>query len=243
MFFLEPRSPLPTWRRGSPRMFRVDLIEKYLSRVKPWHVVLIWGPALAWFLFQTVRDPTQSKAESTLLFFSGVLGWTLLEYLLHRWVFHFKASPDSEVQQDLAFLIHGIHHDYPYDPDRLVMPPLVTAIIALLIGLPLHALLGPRLFHPAFAGLLAGYLWYDLTHYALHHARFRGRMGRWLREYHMRHHFKTPEQRFGVTTPLWDLVFGTYPRKAAWPGLSNSIQNRRARPEGRSAGMSPQCDP
>ena len=63
-----------------------------------------------------------------------------------------------------------------------------------------------------FAGLVLGYVWYDLTHYYLHHALPTTAMGKWLRKYHLVHHFKTPGVRYGITTPLWDLVFGTYPK-------------------------------
>lgn len=195
-------------------MFRVDWIERHLSRVRPWHVAVIWGPVLAWFLGRAALDARLGKPALLLAFALGLMTWTLLEYLLHRNLFHFRPDPDSELQQDVAYLIHGVHHDYPYDPDRLVMPPIATAVFAVVIGLPLHFLLGPHLFRPAFSGLLAGYLWYDFTHYAVHHVKFRGSAGRWLRRHHLRHHFATPGQCFGVTSPFWDLVFGTYPSKS-----------------------------
>jgi sterol desaturase/sphingolipid hydroxylase (fatty acid hydroxylase superfamily) len=195
-------------------MFRVDWIEHHFSRARPWHVAVLWIPVLTWILARAALDPALPGSLLALLPMAGLLAWTLLEYVLHRGVFHFRADPASELQRDVAFLIHGVHHDYPYDPDRLVMPPLVGALVAVLIGAPLHALLGPHLFRPFFAGMAAGYLWYDLTHYAVHHAELRSSLGRWLRRHHLRHHFVTPERCYGVTTPLWDLVFGTYPREA-----------------------------
>ena len=91
------------------------------------------------------------------------------------------------------------------------MPPTVTAIIALLLWFPLKAALGPHLHYPFFAGLVAGYVWYDLTHYYLHHAVPRTAVGKWMRKYHLVHHFQTPGVRYGITSPLWDHVFGTYP--------------------------------
>jgi dihydroceramide fatty acyl 2-hydroxylase len=66
--------------------------------------------------------------------------------------------------------------------------------------------------HSFFAGLVAGYVWYDLTHYYLHHAVPTSETGKWMRKYHLVHHFKTPQVRYGITTPLWDLIFGTYPK-------------------------------
>jgi dihydroceramide fatty acyl 2-hydroxylase len=92
------------------------------------------------------------------------------------------------------------------------MPPIVTAVIALVLWYPLKAVLGGHFHYPFFAGLVAGYVWYDLTHYYLHHAAPTTAAGKWLRKYHLVHHFQTPDRRYGITTPLWDFVFQTYPR-------------------------------
>lgn len=210
MFWLEPRPAYAHPQRGSPRLFRVDWIEKHLSRVRPWQVVAAWVPVLAWFLAGALRDPALGTARVALGGLGGLVLWTLLEYLLHRWVFHFAPDPASELQRDLSFLVHGVHHHWPYDGDRLVMPPAAAVVIGFAVGIPMRALLGATWFAPAFAGLLAGYLWYDLTHYAVHHLRPRTALGEMQRRNHMIHHFKRPDRLFGVTTPLWDLVFGTW---------------------------------
>ncbi len=86
----------------------------------------------------------------------------------------------------------------------------VAVAVGLAVGIPMRAALGATWFAPAFAGLTAGYLWYDLTHYAVHHLRPRTALGEMQRRNHMIHHFKRPDRLFGVTTPLWDLVFGTW---------------------------------
>ena len=143
----------------------------------------------------------------------GLAFWTLLEYVLHRWVFHFTPSPNSELSQDVHFLIHGVHHDWPHDPDRLVMPPVMSILLAVVLGYPIFLVVGPRFFDPFFAGLVVGYIWYDMTHYAVHHVKPRTEIGAKLRKHHYLHHFKTPEARYGVSTPLWDVVFGTLPRE------------------------------
>ncbi len=217
MFWLEPRSEGAHPQRGSPRMFRVDWIERYLSRVRPWHVVVVWVPVLAWFLAGALRDPALGPGGVAAGVLSGLAFWTLLEYVLHRWVFHFEPDPASPLRRDLSFLIHGVHHDWPWDADRLVMPPVAAVVLAVAVGLPMRALLGTSWFPPAFAGLLAGYLWYDLTHYATHHLRPRTALGEMQRRNHMLHHFKAPHQLYGVTTPLWDFVFGTWPRQGGGP--------------------------
>ena len=210
MFYLAQRKALERPQRGSPRMFRVDFLEKHLSRVRPWHVVGLWGPVVVGLLAWALSLPSLGLAAVLGLGLSGLFGWTLLEYLLHRFLFHFPVRPGSELQRDLFFLIHGVHHDYPYDADRLVMPPIASLFIALVLAPPLFLALVRVHFPAAFAGLVAGYLWYDLTHYAVHHWRPRTALGRWQRRNHMVHHFQGEPILFGVTSPLWDRVFGTY---------------------------------
>ncbi len=215
MFWLEPHEPPRAPQRGSPRMFRVDWMERHLSRVRPWHVLVVWVPVALGFGAAAVRDPRVGPLHAAGWIALGVLAWTLLEYVLHRWVFHFRPAPGSELQHDVAFLIHGVHHDWPHDPDRLVMPPLVAVLIALAVGVPLRAAVGAAVFPGVFAGLVAGYLWYDLTHYAVHHLKQRTALGKLQRRNHLVHHFAQPNARYGVTTPLWDVVFGTYPDATA----------------------------
>ncbi len=213
MFWLAPRPALERPRSGSPRMFRVELLERHLSRVRPREVVAVWAPFAAWLLWRAARDPALPGGRAASLVVAGVAAWTLLEYVLHRFAFHADLG-QGELGRDLHYLVHGVHHDYPHDPDRLVMPPAVAAVLAVLIGWPLHAAVGSHAFPPLFAGLVCGYLWYDLTHYWVHHGRARTALGRKLKRWHLRHHFQEPASRFGVTTPLWDHVFGTAPREA-----------------------------
>jgi len=207
MFYLAPHPKLDRPRHGSPIMFTVPWVEKYFSRVRPWHVVAIWGPFTIYMLYRA--SAYMGALAMTAWAALGVFSWTLLEYLLHRWIFHFAPDHASETQRDASFLIHGIHHDYPWDRDRLVMPPTVTAVIAVVVWFSFRWM--GELEYAWFAGTLAGYIWYDLTHYYLHHAAPTSAAGKWLRKYHLVHHFQTPDRRYGITTPLWDFVFQTYP--------------------------------
>jgi sterol desaturase/sphingolipid hydroxylase (fatty acid hydroxylase superfamily) len=209
MFWLAPHQPQSRPQSGSPRMFRIDWVEKYLSRVRPWHVLAVWAPISAYSLYRGFRlTPLLAGIAVAVL---GVFTWTLLEYILHRWLFHHHFSQDSEAQRDLGFLIHGVHHDYPMDPDRLVMPPAISVLVAAAIGVPAWFIAGPAYFWAFFGGLVGGYLWYDLTHYATHHGKSLTGIGKLQKSYHMLHHYQTPNIRYGITTPFWDLVFGTYP--------------------------------
>jgi len=230
MFLLAPHPKLDKPQRGSPRMFRVAWIERYLSRVRWWHVLVVWGPvALGCLGLGAFRVSWPALLGMTAL---GMLAWTLLEYGLHRYVFHFKPDENSEFQRDLSFLIHGIHHDYPWDADRLVMPPVVSAVIAVAVWLPSSVLFG-RYHYGFFAGVVMGYLGYDLMHYYLHHGVPRSKLVKWLRRYHLVHHFATPQIRYGITSPLWDVLFGTYPTddKMTREALDEVGDKRVASPE------------
>jgi Fatty acid hydroxylase superfamily len=208
MFYLAPHPKLDRPRRGSPVMFTVPWVDKYFSRVRPWHVCALWGPFTLYMLWRAAGHMSAPAIAGWAAL--GVFAWTLLEYLLHRFVFHFEPNPESELQKEASWLIHGIHHEYPWDRDRLVMPPTVTALIAAAVWFGFR-FLGPAE-HAWMAGMVGGYVWYDLTHYYLHHAAPTTAFGKWLRRYHLVHHFQTPEIRYGITTPLWDLVFRTWPR-------------------------------
>jgi sterol desaturase/sphingolipid hydroxylase (fatty acid hydroxylase superfamily) len=113
--------------------------------------------------------------------------------------------------------MHGVHHEHPNDPKRLVMPPGASIPLAALFGLAFWAVLGADHWLAVFGGFLVGYVIYDSLHYAVHHFTPRGRLGRRLRELHMRHHFQDDRRGFGVSAPWWDHVFGTAPRKVRAP--------------------------
>jgi sterol desaturase/sphingolipid hydroxylase (fatty acid hydroxylase superfamily) len=110
-------------------------------------------------------------------------------------------------------MIHGVHHDHPNDPRRLVLPPAFSIPLALLFLGLFVLVLGTPLAWPFAAGFYLGYVLYDTVHFALHHSVPKGRIGRRLRELHMRHHFEDHERGFGVSAPWWDIVFRTRPRR------------------------------
>ncbi len=194
--------------RASPRMFNSDLLDR-LSRVHPVVPLVVFVPAVSWLLLAGIDRTGVGDAVAWAL--GGYLFWTLTEYWMHRVVFHFE--PEEGIGARLHWIIHGVHHDHPNDPLRLVMPPSVSiplaagflALFALVLSSPVWLAFG--------AGFLAGYLLYDMTHYHLHHHTPRTRMGRKLREQHMRHHFQDHDSGFGVSAPFWDHVFGTAPTR------------------------------
>jgi len=143
---------------------------------------------------------------SFLGFMVGILGWTLLEYAVHRYIFHFDIRPFSHLSyvRVLHFFLHGLHHLYPNDPLRLVLPPIFTLPPAYFFSL----LLPPSVF----SGLIFGYVCYDIGHYWMHHVKdcqvwpFSTRQWKTLRTHHMAHHYSNPNKGFGVSSPLWDYV-------------------------------------
>ena len=196
-------------RAETTRMFESDLIE-YFSRIHPITPFVAWVPVIFVLLYRSAHRNVLGFFSTVGLFALGLLIWTLTEYVLHRWVFHW--TRDTPVGRRIHFLLHGIHHDYPNDKDRLVMPLGFSIPLGILIYIFYYFTLGQTAGEPLFAGMVLGYLGYDGTHYAVHHFRQTTRVGRWVRRHHMLHHHADNEGGFGVSNPLWDFVFGTMPK-------------------------------
>ena len=196
--------------RASPPMFDSRLLDA-LSRVHPAVPVIIFGPAI--LLLAAWELSSVDAAVLVGLLAGGYAMWTLFEYWLHRVVFHFE--PEAGFGARLHWIIHGVHHDHPNDPLRLVMPPAVSVPLAALVFALLYLAFGGDYAPGLGAGFFAGYLVYDMLHYYLHHSRPHGRLGRILRERHMRHHFQDETRGFGISAPYWDDVFGTSSRERA----------------------------
>lgn len=188
------------------RLFDNPVLER-LTRARPLTIALLWGAVIGALAGWTAALPGFALAPALAWAAAGWLGWTLFEYGLHRFVFHWQ--PASPHWRRLVFLIHGCHHAQPDDPERAVMPPLASAPLAVLLFVLTLALVPAPWAGAAFAGFLAGYLHYDLTHWACHQARPRTAWGRRVKRHHLRHHYADAPGNWGVGTPLWDLAFGT----------------------------------
>jgi len=190
----------------SVRMFKSNFMES-LSKVH-WTVPLfIFIPLIIIFLYQSILIKNVTIISTLLHFVAGVIIWTFSEYLLHRFVFHYQ--PKSEWGKRIHWTFHGVHHDYPQDRYRLVMPPAVSLPLATIFYFVFLFIFGSTLTPSLFAGFLTGYLIYDIMHYALHHFGFRNKILLRLKQHHMKHHYSEPGEGFGVSSPLWDYVFGT----------------------------------
>lgn len=198
------------------RLFKSDFFE-FFTHISPVTVVIIWLPFALWMLWRGIAAGMALGGSMLFVpaaFLIGLFVWTFTEYTMHRFVFHFR--PRNAAQEKIIYLFHGIHHHQPQCKTRLVMPPAVSvplsAIFYGLFVLIVGNLLGaPHWVGPLVCGFTIGYLTYDLTHYATHHFAMRSGVLKYLKRYHMQHHYKTPDQRYGVSSPLWDIVFGTKP--------------------------------
>ncbi|HFA49722.1 MAG TPA: fatty acid hydroxylase [Bacteroidetes bacterium] len=190
----------------SVRMFKYGWMEIF-SKVHFSVPLILYLPVIGYFLYAAIIDPALRGWEVGALFAGGILAWTLVEYFLHRYVFHFH--PTSEMGKRLLFVMHGVHHDYPNDSRRLVMPPSVSIPLAFVFYFGYTALMGASMTAPFFAGFVMGYLCYDMLHYSVHHANIKSKWFMKLKAHHLKHHFKDPDLGFGVSSTLWDKIIGT----------------------------------
>jgi len=193
----------------SPQLFESEFLN-FFSRVHPAIPAIVFVPvvvAVEWL----AAAQGQAARQLALLSLGGIGIWTLTEYWLHRLLFHWE--PDNAVGRRVHFIIHGIHHDHPNDKLRLVMPPAVSIPLAALFLLAFTLVFGTPAAYPLFGGFIVGYLFYDYTHYYVHHFVPKSRLGKRLREQHMRHHFQDHRFGYGVSSPLWDVIFGTLPKR------------------------------
>jgi len=195
----------------SPQLFESDFLN-FFSRVHPAIPAIVFVPvvvAMEWLGLGVDRG--EGASPLILLSLGGIGIWTLTEYWLHRLIFHWE--PDNAFGRRMHFVIHGIHHDHPNDKLRLVMPPAVSIPLAALFFFAFTLIFGTPTAYPLFGGFIAGYLFYDYTHYYVHHFVPRSDRGKRQREHHMRHHFQDHRFGYGVSSPLWDVVFRTVPKK------------------------------
>lgn len=205
------------YRRTNARMFKSGFIEAF-SKVHPAVPALIFFPLAAYYVHGATQ--TQPLWQIPIGLAGGVLFWTFTEYTLHRFYFHME--PSNPVKQFLYFYSHGIHHAYPDDYYRLLMVPSISIPLAVGFYALFAAVLPAAWVGSSFAGLLLGYLAYDYVHFATHHVN--PPRSKWLapiaaimkgqRRRHMKHHYEEHDTGYGVSTVLWDVVFGTKSKTA-----------------------------
>jgi sterol desaturase/sphingolipid hydroxylase (fatty acid hydroxylase superfamily) len=191
--------------KGQAQIFKNQYLE-YLTKTHP---LVIWGmyiPVIAGLIYYGSRTFGFSLTEIVLLFAAGLFFWTFFEYIMHRFVFHWVS--DNPRIQRMSYVLHGNHHEFPRDRQRLFMPPVPSLIISSILFLLMYGILRQYTFI-FFPGFILGYLIYGSMHYAIHawNPPFKWMKPIW-RNHHL-HHYKSDEKGFGVSSHLWDKVFGT----------------------------------
>lgn len=197
-------------RAETCRMFESDLLERF-SRIHPATPFCVWLPLATFFVVRSVLRHDLPPAAVAGLCVLGTFVWTLAEYILHRHIFHW--TNEEAWGRRVHFLLHGVHHDFPNDKDRLVMPLPTSVPLGVIFYALFTVTFGHTIGEPFFAGFVVGYLFYDGTHYYVHHFIPRTRWGKLLRRHHLTHHHADHDGGFGVSSPLWDVVFRTLPSK------------------------------
>jgi sterol desaturase/sphingolipid hydroxylase (fatty acid hydroxylase superfamily) len=161
------------------------------------------------FVTAAAISETRSLTSIVGLCLIGVLTWGVIEYSLHRFAFHFEAQ--TEKGRKRVYAMHLSHHEDPRNMDdlfaglRLSLPlAFVYCLLAWSITRSWQAVAY------LFAGLTLGYFTYEFLHYQAHHLSLRLRLFRYLKKYHLLHHHQSSALRFGVTSPLFDYLFGTF---------------------------------
>ncbi len=188
----------------SVRMFKNDFLES-LSKVHFTVPLYVYIPVIFYCSYVALFQSVLGLINYIEMFAAGLFIWTLIEYVLHRFVFHFV--PKSKWGLRLHFIFHGVHHDYPSDAKRLVMPLSASIPLALGFFFLFKALLPPGYVFGFYAGFMVGYLVYDIGHYAIHHFNFKGGIWKSIKQHHMLHHYGDPGRGYGVSSPFWDKIF------------------------------------
>jgi len=191
--------------KGQAQIFR----NQYLEYFTKTHPLVIWGmylPVIILLPYYSSQTLGFTLLAIIFLFLGGVFFWTFFEYMMHRFVFHWVS--DNPRIQRISYVLHGNHHEFPRDKQRLFMPPVPSLIIASLLFLLIYAGIRDYVF-AFFPGFILGYLIYGSMHYAIHawNPPYKWMKPIW-RNHHL-HHYKSEEKGFGVSSHIWDKVFGT----------------------------------
>lgn len=198
-------SEIKPQNKGTKQLFKNPILEK-LSRTHisiPLTIFFVYSVAL---LYWSVTHTTLSIATTVTMFFIGVISFTWAEYNVHRYVFHM--TPDTEKKAKAQYTMHGVHHEFPKDKTRLAMPPALSITIATLLLFVFRLILGDFVFS-FLPGFLVGYAGYLSVHYMVHAFQPPKNFFKALWVNHGLHHYRNGEMVYGVSSPLWDYIYGT----------------------------------
>ncbi|WP_144606904.1 sterol desaturase family protein [Algoriphagus algorifonticola] len=193
---------------GSAHMFDNPILER-ISRTHimiPITMFLVFAAVSFYYALETPIN----LGTGVLVMLTGYIFFTFVEYMMHKHFFHME--PDTPLKDKLQYSVHGVHHDYPKDKDRLAMPPFVSAAYAAISYLVFNLIMGDFAYY-FLPGFLLGYASYLGVHYIVHAFNPPKNFLKILWVNHAIHHYKDPDSAFGVSTPLWDILLGTMPKK------------------------------
>ncbi len=195
--------------KGTKRLFQNPILEK-LSRTHISVPIIIFAIYSGGLLYWNITHTSLTALTTIVMFVVGIIAFTWVEYNTHRYLFHMNTF--TTMREKLQYTLHGVHHEYPRDKDRLAMPPLLSVTIATILLLLFRLVLGDLTF--AFLpGFLVGYAYYLGVHYIVHAYPPPRNIFKSLWVNHSVHHYKDGEIIFGVSSPLWDYIYGTMREK------------------------------
>ncbi len=194
---------------GTAKMFANPTLER-ISRTHISIPIAMFLGVSAYALYYGISATSIGFGSAILLILGGFLVFTFVEYLMHRYLYHMV--PDTKWKDKFQYSIHGVHHDYPKDKDRLAMPPFISGLYAAILYFLFYLIMGEFTYY-FLPGFLAGYAMYLGVHYIVHAFQPPKNFLKVLWVNHAIHHYKDPDVAFGVSTPIWDYVFGTMPKK------------------------------
>ena len=194
--------------KGQGRLFQNELMET-MTKTHPIVIYSLYFPVIVALLYYGHAYKTLGIGREAGIFIIGALSWSVFEYFMHRYLFHMLV--ESARARKIIYTMHGVHHEFPRDQERLFMPPVPSIIVSILLFSLFYWLMGWNAL-AFFAGFLFGYLVYGSMHFAIHAFAPPKFMKALWRNHHL-HHYKSPEKGFGVSSVLWDVVFRTVPKK------------------------------
>ncbi|HZY79609.1 MAG TPA: sterol desaturase family protein [Cyclobacteriaceae bacterium] len=195
--------------KGSGKIFDKPWLERMTKThiAVPVTIFFLYAGALLWWSIANTAIPGWQTAA---LFFLGLFVFTWVEYNVHRYLFHIPTT--TPARKRFQYIMHGVHHEYPKDKDRIAMPPILSISISTGLLLVLRLILGDYSFS-SLAGFLVGYAAYLSVHYIIHVYSPPRSFLKALWKNHVKHHYKDGDIAFGVTSPFWDYVYGTNEHK------------------------------
>lgn len=194
----------------APRMFKSNFLQS-LTVSHPVVINVMYSTIAISLMCIFYFEIEQNLPKIILWFFIGFFSWTLGEYLMHRFLYH--KIKDASYDTGLQYTLHGIHHQYPNDDGKIVLPPVPSLIIASLFFGLFYVTMGNYAFTFG-PGFMLGYTAYQNVHWITHqYAPPKKGIHKYWWEAHNIHHFQQHDRSFGVTSPLWDMVFRTMPEK------------------------------